>query len=117
MDAADENQVAQVGVDRLEPEMRGRWRVVSQNSQHVWDLDEMTYQRLPGQQSNAFDGDGVAAPIFTVRVWPEVGSRFWVYVDDAVDGTVTQWRISSRIRSIVPEGRDAGQADQSTTVT
>lgn len=111
----DENEVAQEGVDRLEPEMRGRWRVVTQTSQHVWDLDAMTYQRLPGLQSNAFDGDGFAAPIFTVRVWPEVGSRFWVYVDDAVDVTVTQWRISSRIRSIKPEDQEAGQVNQSTT--
>ena len=32
----------------LNPEMGGRWEVNTGNSVHVWDLDAMTYTRLPG---------------------------------------------------------------------
>ena len=101
----DKNEQESETVERLGPEMTGRWKVFTRRAAHIWDLNEGTYTRLPGPQSQAFDGDGVAARIYTVRAWPEVGSRFWVYVDDAHDSTMTQWRISSTIRSIELEDR------------
>lgn len=103
----DESEQVPEVVERLDPGMSGRWRVSTRRSVHVWDLDEGTYARLPGPLSDSFDGDGVAARIYTVRVWPEVGGRFWVYVDDAQDNSMTQWRISSTVRSIELEAPDA----------
>jgi len=41
-------------VDALSPESTGRWLITTQGSQHIWDLDAMTYWRLPGNASGMF---------------------------------------------------------------
>jgi hypothetical protein len=90
-------------VDRVSPGMAGRWLVVTQNSRHEWDLDAMTYTRLPGRSSlsGSFVMDSRAMPISRVDLWPQVGSTSLVWFDDPVDPAGTEhWRRSSRIISI-----------------
>lgn len=87
-------------VERLGPEMRGCWRVTTRKSVHMWDLDQWTYRRLPGELSKSFVGDGQEAPIYSVERWPQVGQSFLVYVDDLSDWTMAQMRLSSPVQSI-----------------
>lgn len=62
----------------------------------------MTYTRIPGATSEAFDGDGVEAPIRQVVRWPTAGDCFYVLFDDPHDALLEQWRISSTIQRIEP---------------
>jgi hypothetical protein len=55
-------------VDALHAELGGRWLVTSQGSRHIWDLDAMTYQRLPGNGPKQFDYDGEVHHITRVQV-------------------------------------------------
>lgn len=96
-------------VELLSPGMTGRWRVLSRRSEHLWDLDEMTYARLRGGSSSPFAHDGVALPIRFVERWPQVGGTSFLYFDDPEDDLVEQWRISSTIRRI--ERADAPEQD------
>lgn len=91
------------GVQRLSPDMSGRWRVFTKRTVHVWDLDRGTYVRLPGAGSSAFDWDGVEAPILTVRVWPALGEPFFLFFRDPRNLVMEQWRISSPVRRIEPD--------------
>lgn len=88
-------------VDRLAPDLGGRWLVTTQGSEHVWDLDAMTYQRLPGLGRGQFDHDRTVVAIGRVEVWPAVGSCSLLFYDDP-DRPCTheQWRMSSLIRRI-----------------
>lgn len=89
--------------DKLTPDMKGRWLVTSQGSQHVWDLDKMTYQRLRGENRARFDADGEVVKITRVSVWPAVGHFSFLWFDDPeFPNDAEQWRQSSTIRSIEP---------------
>lgn len=83
--------------------MAGRWLIVTQNSRHEWDLDEMTYTRKPGRLSlsGSFRFDRVPMAISSVDCWPRVGasSLVWLYDPDEPQG-LEHWRRSSRIASI-----------------
>jgi hypothetical protein len=96
-----------VNVNALEAGMTGRYLVTSRGSQHVWDLDKMTYTRLPGETSQLFPYDGQAMEINKVEVWPAVGlvSRV-IYDDPDVPEAIEHFRQSSLIRSI--ESMDKG---------
>lgn len=90
-------------VEQLVPGMKDRWLVASQSSFHLWDLDAMTYARIPGpaSQSGSFGLDLRVLPITRVDCWPQVGSSSLVWFDDPTDpGRIEQWRRSSRIVSI-----------------
>lgn len=90
-------------VDQLVPGMKDRWLVASQSSFHLWDLDAMTYARIPGpaSQSGSFGLDLRVLAITRVDAWPRVGSTSLVWFDDPGDpGGTEQWRQSSRIISI-----------------
>lgn len=94
-----------VEVTELTPSMRGVWLVVTQGSHHVWDLDAMTYTRIPGPASlsGPFVMDGQPMPITRVQRWPRVGSTSLVFYDDPVRPLdYEHFRKSSRIESITP---------------
>ncbi len=80
---------------------KGRYRVTTQGSQHIWDLDEMTYQRLPGKSSAMFEHDAAVLHIGDVQRWPAVGRTSFVWFDDPAHPQLLEhWRQSSTIVSI-----------------
>jgi hypothetical protein len=90
-------------MNKLEPETGGRWLVTTQRSQHLWDLDEMTYTRLPGDGSQSFGFDGEPMKLTKVIQAPEVGNVSVIYYDDPrFPELYEQFRISSLIKSIEP---------------
>jgi hypothetical protein len=83
--------------------MGGRWLVATQGSCHEWDLDAMTYMRIPGpgSLSGPFALDRQPMAITRVQRWPRVGSASLVWYDDPADpDRLEHWRQSSRIVSI-----------------
>lgn len=92
-------------VDELTPDMGGRWLVETQGSRHEWDLDAMTFMRMPGPDSLSggmrFDGEPMT--ITRVQRWPKVGSVSILFYDDpTIPEFVEYWRQSSTIKSITP---------------
>jgi hypothetical protein len=90
-------------VDALTSEMNGSWLVKTQSSEHIWNLDHMTYTRLPGSRSRsgAFAFDQRPMAITRVERWPRVGSSSLLWYDDPTDPDHTEhWRQSSGIISI-----------------
>ena len=90
-------------VEALTPEMNGSWLVKTQGSEHIWDLDRMTYTRIPSShsRSGAFDFDHQTMLITRVERWPRVGSTSLLWYDDPSDGEQTEhWRQSSQIVAI-----------------
>lgn len=90
-------------VDQLTPGMAGRWLVTTHGSRHEWNLDAMTYMRIPGpgSPSGRFAHDGHRLAITRVADWPRIGASSLVFFDDPDDPLRTElWRRSSRITSI-----------------
>lgn len=65
--------------------MGGRWEVHTHNTNHVWDLNAMTYTRRPGPRSGPMPHDNVEVAIGRVDAWPAVGARSLVWFDDPDD--------------------------------
>lgn len=90
-------------VTELTAGMGGTWLVTTQGSEHVWNLDDMTYMRIPGVHSlaGAFSHDGEAHPITRIGRYPRVGDVSVVWFDDP-DNPLTRelFRQSSTIVSI-----------------
>ncbi|TXH08382.1 MAG: hypothetical protein E6R04_11085 [Spirochaetes bacterium] len=87
-------------VDELTAAMAGIWKVTTQGSEHIWNLDAGTYLRSPGAASlsGAFDYDNVAHKITRVDIYPEVEGYFRVWFDDPLNPMEReQWRQSSTI--------------------
>jgi hypothetical protein len=96
-------QCAPLEVQELTSGMRGCWVVVTQGSLHLWDLDSLTYTRIPGaaSPSGAFSFDAQPMAITRIERWPRIGSTSLVWYDDPADpGGREHWRQSSRIVSI-----------------
>lgn len=87
-------------VDALSPDAGGRWLVTTQGSEHIWDLDDMTYARMRGEGRERWKFDGQTHPIVRVDRWPRVDSTFLVYCDDPTDEHIEQSRRSSIVRTI-----------------
>lgn len=88
-------------VDLLGPADRGRWLVTTVTSQHIWDLDAGTYQRLPGGGQPRFLHDEVVVPIARVERWPAVGATSLVWFDEPAAPLFWEhWRRSSTVVSI-----------------
>jgi hypothetical protein len=95
-------------VQSIDETSKGRYLVTTQGSQHIWDLDVMTYQRLPGSSSAAFAHDTSELQITSVERWPEVGRTSLVWFDDPAHPQLLEhWRQSSTIATIELLGVDA----------
>lgn len=92
---SEPDQVTEIG-----PTHRGRWLVTTLGSRHIWDLDAMTYQRLPGAESGRFAYDETELPILQVDRWPAVGRSSVVWFDDPSSRLLEHWRVSSTIQRI-----------------
>lgn len=86
----------------LTPQHRGRWRVTSRGSSHVFDLVVGTYQRTAGPGRQQFPHDERPMTLTRVERWPTVGEVFFIWLDDPDQpDDLEHWRQSSTIRSIV----------------
>lgn len=72
---------------------KGRWRIVTQGSEHIWDLDEGTWVRHQRDGLNPMEIDERVQRLDSIFRWPQVGGTFYV-----VSGG--RWHQSSTIRSI-----------------
>lgn len=101
MTGASDLQPTGEEVETLEGRTSGIWLVTTQGSRHLWDLEAMTYTRLPGRSSSSFSYDGEPRRITRVERWPTVDDYSVVFYDDPHSPfTREQWRSSSTIRSI-----------------
>lgn len=88
-------------IDALSPDDTGRWLVTTQGSRHIWDLDQRTYQRLPGEGRSSFAHDGGIMTLTRVERWPAVGNTSFIWFDDPTEPhMIEHWRQSSTIVSI-----------------
>ncbi|WP_150461343.1 hypothetical protein [Nesterenkonia ebinurensis] len=90
-------------VQELTAESTGRWLVTSQGTQHIWDLDAMTYTRMPSSASKSGAMEFDHRPMRLTRVvwWPKVGERPYLWYDDPEYPAFWEhYRISSVIKSI-----------------
>jgi hypothetical protein len=91
--------------EELTPGMGGRWLVTTLGSSHEWDLDAMTYMRMPSpvSRSGPFPMDGQPMPITRIGRWPRIGSTSLIWYDDPAEPSRHEhWRQSSTILSIAP---------------
>lgn len=88
-------------VDELDETSTGRWLVTTVRSQHIWDCDARTYQRLPGHDGKQFAHDNRIAAITRVERWPRVGATSLLWFDDPNHPhQLEHWRQCSWIQSI-----------------
>jgi hypothetical protein len=90
-------------VERLtEPE--GRWLVVTQGSEHLFDFENGVYERrqMDGLNPLEFDRTPLVLDPANIYVWPRVGSFFRIVVPISTAGEVVRakFRQSSLIREI-----------------
>ena len=84
----------------LGPLSTGRW-IVETNSQHLYDLDRGTYQRLPRPGRGSFAHDNAVVRLTRVERWPEIGKTSLIWFDDPErPQTREHWRQSTIINSI-----------------
>jgi hypothetical protein len=102
MSPSERHEPAQT-VDCLGPDSRGRWLITTKSSQHIWDLDARTYQRLPGTGGSQFACDGEVVRLTRVERWLEVGDKSFIWFDDPdmPDG-LKHWRRSSTLQRTEP---------------
>lgn len=75
---------------------RGKWRIITQGSEHIWDLDKRTWLRVQHDGLNPMpEIDNRERPLDSIMRWPVVGGTFYV-----VSGE--RWHQSSTIRAILP---------------
>lgn len=81
----------------------GVWRVVTQGSSHILDLDAMTVTRIPGLGRPASFND-VERPLRTLEACRVGEAGRWTMIsdDEMVD---FYWHVTSRIRRIEPVER------------
>ena len=99
-------------VEALHSGLGGCWLVSTRTSRHVWNLDHMTYQRLPGPDGQKFVADGMVLPITHVGFYPAVGRSSLIFYDDPEGERRERWRVSATVVSITRlEAEDADQPD------
>ena len=99
-------------VTELQAGLGGCWLVTTRTSRHVWNLDQMTYQRLPGPDGHKFVADGMVLPLTRIGVYPAVGRSSLVFYDDPENEQRERWRVSATVVSITRlETEDADQPD------
>lgn len=86
---------------QIKPGSTGRYKITTQGSEHLWDLDAMTWVRTQKDGWNPMpDKDGVVVRIEDVLRWPKVGSGFLVSCTTRPQQIRAEWHQSSTIRSI-----------------
>jgi len=97
---------------QLGPDSIGKWLITTQGSQHIWDLDNMTYQRLPGNGRGQFAHDNTTVHITRVDRWPHEGETFFIWFDDPDKPELLEhWRQSSTIVRIEPVTNETTRDD------
>lgn len=88
--------------EELAPESAGRWLVTTEHSRHIWDLDAMTYTRLPKHpEARRHDHDATVVRINRVVWWPKVGTRPYLWFDDPENPMfIEHWRINTAVVKI-----------------
>lgn len=100
-DTTDPSAVDGEFVERLTPNMTGRWLVTTRHTTHVWDLNgAATYERRPGAAGQAMPYDGQPVAIDRVERWPVVGDRALVFFTDPARPDWEVYRMCSAIVSI-----------------
>jgi hypothetical protein len=90
-----------MSVNELTSSSTGKWIVTSQGSRHIFDLDNFTYKRIPGDLSQNFSYDSEEVKLSSIKVYPKVSSSFYIFFDDLdFPDSLEHWRISSTIVSI-----------------
>lgn len=98
-------------VQELTGDSTGRWLITTKGTEHIWDLDEMTYTRIPSaaSKSGAMAFDNEPMRINRVVWWPKVGERPYLWYDDPERPELWEhYRISSVIKSIERLADSAG---------
>lgn len=97
----------------LTPGHDGRWLITTITSRHIWDLDRMTYQRLPGSTGTPMSNDDQEVAITRVAQWPAVGNQSLLFYDSPeAPSLFEEFRLSAiinRIQRIAPS--DSIQSD------
>lgn len=88
--------------DELTPQSTGRWLITTEHSLHIWDLDEMTYTRLPKlPEAQPHAHDETVVNIYRVVRWPKVGARPYLWFDDPEHPkNLRDWRINTTVLKI-----------------
>lgn len=96
----DNEETAPITVEELTGTESGRWRVVTRDSSHLFDLDERTVTRIPGPNAKPTIND-LTRPLRLIRQC-RVGSRGrWLMEPDSLDSPVDYfWHVSSMIQRI-----------------
>lgn len=98
---------ASATVEELTADHRGRWRVQTAGSVHIFDLDRSTHVRHRGTSRAGFAHDGRVLRVTSWVRWPKVGGSFFIWLDDPdVPELVEHWRQSSEVVSIIQLGPD-----------
>ncbi len=96
--------------DRLDASSSGTWLTTTRGSRHIWEISSdgsTDWTRLPGEGRASFEEDSEAQRLTRVQLWPEVGSKFFVWFDDPEEPfAIEQWRLSSVVRRIERMERD-----------
>lgn len=68
-------------VTELTAESTGTWLVTTQGTRHLWNLDNLTYERFPAPDSltGRMLGDCAANPILKIEAYPLVGHSFLLW--------------------------------------
>ena len=85
-------------VTSLAGDERGVWRVVTQGSSHILDLDAKTVTRIPGPGRPATFND-VTRPLRTLEACSVGESGRWTMMSDD-EMTDFYWHVTSQIRRI-----------------
>ena len=79
---------------------KGAWRITTQGSVHIWNLDDMTWVRQQVDGLNPMAKDGKPVHLIEVVRWPEVGGTFYVLCSERPQAMRHEWHQSSTIRAI-----------------
>jgi hypothetical protein len=77
--------------------------VKTTGSEHIWNLDHMTYTRIPQSlsRSGAFAFDHQPMAITRVDRWPRIGSTSLLWYNDPTEpDRIEHWRQSSPVVTI-----------------
>lgn len=88
--------------DEFTPQSTGRWLITTQGTLHIWDLDQMTYVRMPSAAAKpgSMGHDKRPVPLTRVVRWPRVGECSCIWYDDPDSKFWERWRVSSEVQKI-----------------